>query len=84
MGIRFEKIEIRHFVDWAQKLFKKKNINIPKEIISNIVERSDYQPNYVQQFLFDLWRSAAISLEVVDQIEIAIVTKPEELVYHSG
>jgi AAA+ ATPase superfamily predicted ATPase len=69
-----EKIEIRYYVDWAQKLFKKKNINISKEIITNIVERSAHQPIYIQQFLFDLWRLGAVSLEVVEEIEQTIVT----------
>ena len=69
-----EKIEIRHYIDWAQKLFKKKSINISKEIITNIVERSDHQPIYIQQFLFDLWRSATVSLEVLDEIEKSIIT----------
>jgi hypothetical protein len=69
-----EKIEIRHFIGWAQNLFKKKNINLPQEIITNIVERSEHQPIYVQQFLFDLWRSATVSLAVVDEIENSIIT----------
>ena len=68
-----ENIEIHHYVDWARRLFKKKNINIVKEVIINIVERSDHQPIYVQQFLFDLWRLPTASLEIVDQIEKAII-----------
>jgi hypothetical protein len=69
-----EKIEIRHYTDWAQRLFKKKDMNISKEIMTNIVERSDHQPIYIQQFLFDLWRSATVSLEVLDRIEKSIIT----------
>ncbi|MBW1908977.1 MAG: ATP-binding protein, partial [Deltaproteobacteria bacterium] len=60
--------------DWAQKLFKKKNVNVAKEIITDIVERCDYQPVYIQQFLFDLWRSATVSLDVLDEIEKSIIT----------
>ena len=69
-----EKIEIRHYTDWAQKLFKKKNMNIAKTIITDIVERCNYQPMYIQQFLFDLWRSASVSLDVLDEIEKTIIT----------
>ncbi len=69
-----EKIEIRHYTDWAQKLFKKKNVNIAKTIITDIVERCNYQPMYIQQFLFDLWRSASVSLDVLDEIEKTIIT----------
>jgi len=68
-----EKIAIHHYTDWAQKLFKKKNINISGEIITSIVERSDHQPIYIQQFLFDLWRSATVSLDVLDNIENSII-----------
>lgn len=69
-----EKIEIRHYADWAQKLFKKKNVNVAKEIITDIVDRCDYQPMYIQQFLFDLWRSATVSLDVLDEIQKSIIT----------
>jgi len=68
-----EKIEIRHYSDWVQKLFKKKNVNISKKIITNIVEYCDYQPMYIQQFLFDLWRSATVSLDVLDEIQKSII-----------
>ena len=69
-----EKIEIRHYTDWTQKLFKKKDVDVADEIITDIVERCDYQPMYIQQFLFDLWRSTAVSLDVIDEIEKSIIT----------
>lgn len=67
-----EKIEIRPYTEWAQKLFKKKNVNVDKEIIIDIVERCDYQPMYIQQFLFDLWRSDIVNLAVLDEIQKSI------------
>jgi AAA+ ATPase superfamily predicted ATPase len=70
-----EKIEIRDYTDWAQKLFKKKNINVDEEIIVDIVERCDYQPMYIQQFLFDLWRSDIVSLDVLEEIQQSIITR---------
>jgi AAA+ ATPase superfamily predicted ATPase len=70
-----EKIEIRDYTDWAQKLFKKKNINVDEEIIFDIVERCDYQPMYIQQFLFDLWRSDIVSLDVLEEIQQSIITR---------
>jgi AAA+ ATPase superfamily predicted ATPase len=69
-----EKIEIRDYIDWAQKLFKKKNVSVDKEIIFDIVERCDYQPMYIQQFLFDLWRSDIINLAVLEEIQKSIIT----------
>ena len=70
-----EKIEIRDYTDWAQKLFKKKNVNVDEEIIVDIVERCDYQPMYIQQFLFDLWRSSSVSLDVLEEIQKSIITR---------
>jgi AAA+ ATPase superfamily predicted ATPase len=70
-----EKIEIRHYVDWAQNLFKKKNVTIAEGLITDIVERCDYQPVYIQQFLFDLWRSATVSSDVLDEIQKSVMTR---------
>ena len=70
-----EKIEIRDYTDWAQKLFKKKNVTVDEKIIIDIVERCDYQPMYIQQFLFDLWRSDIISLDVLEEIQKSIIAR---------
>ncbi|MGD9090809.1 MAG: hypothetical protein PVI38_20145, partial [Desulfobacterales bacterium] len=66
-------IEMQHYVDWAQKLFKKKKVNLDKEIIIDIVERCDYQPMYIQQFLFDLWRCDTVNLAALDEIQKSII-----------
>ena len=68
-----ENIELQHYINWAQKLFKKKSVNIDKEIIINIVERCNYQPMYIQQYLFDLWRCETVSLAVLDEIQKSII-----------
>jgi AAA+ ATPase superfamily predicted ATPase len=68
-----ENIEMQHYVDWAQKLFKKKSVNVDQEIIIDIVERCDYQPMYIQQFLFDLWRSDTVNLAALDEIQKSII-----------
>ena len=64
-----EKIGMREYTDWAQKLFKKKNVNVDEAIIVDILERCDYQPVYIQQFLFDLWRSSSVSRGVLEKIQ---------------
>ena len=69
-----QKIEIYHYIDWAKTLFNKRNITLDEKIIANVVERCDYQPMYIQQFLFDLWRSDIINLAVVEDIEKSIIT----------
>ena len=61
-------------MDWAKKLFKKKNVILDEEIIVKIVERCDYQPMYIQQFLFDLWRSDIIDLAILEDIEKSVIT----------
>jgi len=67
-------IEMQHYVDWAQKLFKKKSVNVDKEIIIDIVERCDFQPMYIQQFLFDLWRCDNVNLAALDEIQQSIIS----------
>ena len=68
------KIEMKDYIGWAQKLFKKKKITLNKEIVMNIVERCDYQPMYIQQFLFDLWRSNHIDVAILEDIESSIIS----------
>jgi hypothetical protein len=70
-----ENIQIRDYTVWAQKLFKKKKVKVDKEIIIDIVKRCDYQPMYIQQFLFDLWRSPSVSLKVLAEIQKSIITR---------
>ena len=53
-------IGVDPYLAWAQKLFQKKNIALDDRIITAIVERCEFQPLYIQQFLFDLWRSDAM------------------------
>jgi len=68
------KIETHHYIDWSTKLFKKKNVALDEEIVVNIVERCDYQPVYIQQFLFDLWRSDIIDSAIIEDIEKSVVS----------
>jgi AAA+ ATPase superfamily predicted ATPase len=69
-----EKIDMDHYIAWAQKLFKKKNVTLDGEIIASIVQRCDYQPMYIQQFLFDLWRSEIIDSKMLDDIEKSVIS----------
>lgn len=66
-------IKIEHFVTWAQTLFAEKNIGLPGDIIKSIVDRCDYQPLYIQQFLYHLWKIKNITMETVDEIENSII-----------
>ena len=72
-----QKIEMHHYIAWAKKLFKKKDAILDEEVIVNIVERCDYQPMYIQQFLFDLWRSGTIDMTALEDIQRSVITSQQ-------
>ncbi len=49
--------------------FEKRKISIASDIITDIVERCEYQLMYILQFLFELWRQGEISSATISQIE---------------
>jgi hypothetical protein len=73
LSFPLERIKKVHYVSWAQDLFAKKNMDLSSEIIEDIVERCDYQPMYIQQFLFSLWKLRNISLEKIIILENEII-----------
>jgi len=68
-----EKIKCRHYIKWAQNHFKKKKETVSEKLISDIVEYCEYQPMYIQQFLFDLWRSTSAGSNEVEKIQASIM-----------
>ena len=68
------KIEMHHYIAWAQRLFKKKGATLDEGVIVNIVERCEYQPVYIQQFLFDMWRSDSIDMAVLEDIQRSVMS----------
>lgn len=70
-------IELEQYNKWAQGFFKKRKISIASEIITDIVERSEFQPMYIQQFLFELWRQRKICPAAISQIESDILEHRE-------
>ena len=72
-----KRIELEQYIKWAQGLFKKRKISIASEIITDIVDRCEYQPMYIQQFLFELWRQADISPAAIASIESDILVRRE-------
>ena len=69
-----EKIDIRHYINWAHSLFMQKHVNISERILADIVDFCEYQPMYIQEVLFDLWRSPDVDSDVIDQIKSSILT----------
>ncbi|MGD9056997.1 MAG: hypothetical protein PVJ41_14330 [Desulfobacterales bacterium] len=72
-----KRIELEQYIKWAQSLFKKRKISIASEIITDIVDRCEYQPMYIQQFLFELWRQEDISPAAIASIESDILVRRE-------
>ena len=73
-----DKIESRHYIPWVQKLFSRKNIHLPGELIEEIAARFENHPMYIQNFLFHLWEEPGereFSNHIIDKIENAIIEK---------
>lgn len=73
-----DKIESRHYIPWVQKLFSRKNIHLPGELIEEIAARFENHPMYIQNFLFHLWEELGereFSNDIIDKIENAIIEK---------
>jgi len=73
-----EKISMHHYIVWVQQIFRKKGGNISEKIISDIVRYCEYQPMYIQQFLFDLWRSDAVTTKKLNEIKISILARQRD------
>ncbi len=73
-----ENIGLQDYIKWARTLFKIKGVTIDKQIITEIVERCNYQPMYIQQFLFDLWRCDTVNLATLDEIQQSILTSQRD------
>ncbi len=61
------------YVSWAKRLFAAKNVDLSEDIIEDIVERCEYQPLYIQQFLYRLWQAKSLDIEKVEEIEREII-----------
>jgi hypothetical protein len=66
-------IQQEDYVSWARSLFASKNVELPREVVEDVVERCEYQPLYIQQFLYRLWQSRTLDLGKVDSIEQEII-----------
>jgi AAA+ ATPase superfamily predicted ATPase len=71
------RIEMRHYIAWAKALFARKKTMLDDDTVSDIVERCDFQPMYIQQFLFELWRREEVNSQVIDTLEVKILDRRE-------
>lgn len=70
-------IAMNDYVNWAQGIFRIRGVDLGEEVITDIVERCDFQPMYIQQFLFELWRIDKFDPEVLDRLELEILKRRE-------
>ena len=72
-------IAVEHYIKWAGDIFTKngKAGLLPDGIIRDIVARCDFQPMYIQQFLFELWRLETIGAGTIGHIERNILKSRE-------
>ena len=73
-----KKIETKHYIPWVQDLFSRKKVDLPADLIKEIVERFENHPMYIQNFLFHLWDKTGkrgVSTGTLDSIENAIIEK---------
>ena len=72
------KIETRHYIPWIRKLFARKKVDLPIQLIKAIIETFENHPMYIQNFLFHLWEEPGkkeIAPETIRKIENVIVEK---------
>jgi AAA+ ATPase superfamily predicted ATPase len=70
-------ISVIHYIQWVTAIFKKRGVDLNEDIIREIVERCDFQPMYIQQFLFELYRLEAFTGEIIDPVERKILESRE-------
>ncbi|MCP4681357.1 MAG: ATP-binding protein [Desulfobacterales bacterium] len=73
-----DKIETEYYIPWVQNFFHRKNIELPSELIEEIITRFENHPMYIQNFLFHLWEEGGrkkISPDIIDKVEDAIIEK---------
>jgi hypothetical protein len=72
------KIETEHYIPWIMNLFSRKNVDLPVELIEEIVARFENHPMYIQNFLFHLWEipgNKEYSPEIINELENTIIEK---------
>jgi len=73
-----ERIQTKSYIPWVGGLFMRKNVTLSPELITEIVERFENHPMYIQNFLFHLWEEPGknpISEETIGRIERRIIEK---------
>lgn len=75
-----DKIETKHYIPWIQHLFKRNNVNLPVQMIEDIISRFENHPMYIQNFLFHLWEEQFkkdLSTDILDKIEKSMIARKD-------
>jgi len=71
-----DKIETKQYIPWIQNLFRRNNVDLPVQLIEDVISRFENHPMYIQNFLFHLWEEPIkkkLSLDIIDKIENLII-----------
>ena len=69
------KIETHDFVAWAVGLFAEQGRSIPETVVTDVVQRCEHHPMYIQQFLYHLWDEPQLDGSVVEGIEQRVIRR---------
>ncbi|NNF98694.1 MAG: ATP-binding protein [Desulfobacteraceae bacterium] len=72
-----KRIKLEDYVKWATAIFKKRDTELDESIAIDVVERCDYHPMYIQQFLFELWQNTDLNPGVISTTEMKILARRE-------
>jgi len=75
-----DKIETKQYIPWIQNLFRRNNVDLPVQLIEDVISRFENHPMYIQNFLFHLWEEPIkkkLSLDIIDKIENLIIGRKD-------
>ena len=73
-SLPLKKIKKLEYIRWIAELASKAKKVIENKTVDYLVEKCDYHPMYIQEFLFHLWEYNSISMEKIDLIELKILS----------
>ncbi|MBW1799395.1 MAG: ATP-binding protein [Deltaproteobacteria bacterium] len=72
------KIKTEDYIPWIQDIFKRRHVQLPTDLIADIVGRFENHPMYIQNFFFHLWDEplkTGFSPETIQKIEDGIIER---------
>jgi AAA+ ATPase superfamily predicted ATPase len=70
-----KRIEPKDYMDWIQGLYTRDGRGISPSIISDVVNRCENHPAFVQEFFFWLWDERNVTKECIQEVERSIIER---------